>query len=291
MWNSQRIKIAMTGKLLSAEEHMLLQLMDKYKPHLKPYAYRQDTWLRVLEDYNEKTGNLYRQPRTLKAKFNKMRASYSDEEFAKNAPEDFELWQKLVDETEGATIGRPSRKRARSSFSEEESQQEGLNNDNPGLDGDSNDEEVATGGIMDQEALDLEDNNDVLQPPPLDSITMGFSTQKSPATSNLSLDLKNEGSPPTVDEKPHSNSTDQPKPLLVSRKTHNAHFYEHLTASLLELLKRKSDLPNTVANHGGVTLDQIYSEIKESQRSEQQFREQVLLRLDTIIERLDNQKT
>ncbi|KAL3233129.1 Protein DAL82 [Nakaseomyces bracarensis] len=58
---------------------VLLQLMEKYKPHLKPYAYRLHSWGRVLQDYNEVMGTSYRQVRTIKNKFERLKYLYKNE--------------------------------------------------------------------------------------------------------------------------------------------------------------------------------------------------------------------
>ena len=56
---------------------LLLRLLIRHKPHLKPYAYRQDSWQRVLDEYNRQTGSRYRQSRTLKTKFRRLKDLFS----------------------------------------------------------------------------------------------------------------------------------------------------------------------------------------------------------------------
>lgn len=58
---------------------VLLELMVKYKPHLKPYAYRLQSWGQVLHDYNSVMGTSYRQVRTIKNKFERLKYLYEHE--------------------------------------------------------------------------------------------------------------------------------------------------------------------------------------------------------------------
>lgn len=58
---------------------VLLELMVKYKPYLKPYAYRLHSWGLVLREYNEVMGTSYRQVRTIKNKFERLKCLYKHE--------------------------------------------------------------------------------------------------------------------------------------------------------------------------------------------------------------------
>ena len=51
---------------------LFLNLLNQYKPHLKPYKNRIKTWERILIEYNLKVGTTYKQYRTLKSKFEKI---------------------------------------------------------------------------------------------------------------------------------------------------------------------------------------------------------------------------
>lgn len=268
---------------LGTEECALLQLMDKYKPHLKPYAYRQGAWLRLLEDYNEITGSVYRQTRTLRVKFNKLKAlcgKNSDQ----TADGNLELLQKLAGETDSATRHRIRRKRRNHFPASDEDPRQDILRENEELGtaedgcGDGPHSECDDEGVVD---LD-EDSSEAAQPPPLDSITMGFSLGKRSSDLNLSL---GSAEPPPVGAE--SFSANLVRDLKLS-PNNDAHIYKQLTTSLLEIILRKKYLAETPASQDSITIDTLYSELRESQRTEQQFREDVLDRLDTIIARLDN---
>lgn len=54
----------------------LLSLMDKHKPHLKPYTRRLQSWNAMLVEYNTVTGAKFKQPRTMRRRFEKLMESY-----------------------------------------------------------------------------------------------------------------------------------------------------------------------------------------------------------------------
>lgn len=76
---------------------LLLRLLIRHKPHLKPYAYRQDSWQRVLDEYNRQTGSRYRQSRTLKTKFRRLKDLFSADR-AQFSPSQLKLMGALLDE-------------------------------------------------------------------------------------------------------------------------------------------------------------------------------------------------
>ncbi|QLL33337.1 hypothetical protein HG536_0E02480 [Torulaspora globosa] len=273
---------------LAVDDCILLKLMDKYKPHLKPYAYRQDAWYRVLEDYNEKTGNLYRQIRTLKTKFNRMKVLCNDENSG-IAVGDLELLRKLVGESDSATTHRARRKRrTRSPALEIDSQQDALDAIERS--------EVVCGdeghpSDHDDDAAELaEEANDATQPPPLDSITMGFSLANTNNTSSPSLGLASGQPPVEAGERTSADAVGDLKPFGSSGQNYDAEIYKHLITSLTGILSRKRCMSEVVTNQDLVTVDKLYTELREYQRTEQQFREEVLHRLDTIIAHLGNRE-
>ncbi|QLQ80895.1 hypothetical protein HG537_0E02500 [Torulaspora globosa] len=235
---------------LGVDDLVLLKLMDKYKPHLKPYAYRQDAWFRVLDDYNEKTGNVYRQIRTLKSKFNRMKELCNDE----SGVDDLELLQKLVGEIDNGAKRRVRRRR-RTRLRVSPPQQDAIDRS----------EEDMEGHISEQD-------DSAIQPPPLDSITMGFSMGN----------RNNTSSSPLASEQPPV------EPGGSADVLGDVEIYKHLITSLKGILSRKSCLSEVATNQDSITVDKLYTELREFQRAEQQFREQVLHRLDTIIAHLGN---
>ncbi|EJS42103.1 dal82p [Saccharomyces arboricola H-6] len=76
---------------------LLLRLLIRHKPHLKPYAYRQDSWQRVLNEYNRQTGSRYRQSRTLKTKFRRLKDLFGADR-AQFSPSQLKLMCVLLDE-------------------------------------------------------------------------------------------------------------------------------------------------------------------------------------------------
>lgn len=250
---------------LGVDDCVLLKLMDKYKPHLKPYAYRQDAWFRVLEDYNQKTGSLYRQIRTLKSKFNRLKALCNDEN-SDIAVDDLELLRKLVGETDSATGHRVRRRRRTRSPALNDLQQ------------DIDRSEIAEDYIDEDHTPDDDElAEEAIQPPPLDSITVGFSQANRNNTSSSSFGLPSEG--PELGERMADVIGDM-KP-----QTYAPEIYKHLITSLTGILSRKS-MSDVRANQDSITVDKLYTELMACQRAEQQFRQEVLHRLDTIIAHL-----
>lgn len=58
-------------------DELLLKLMLQYRPHLRPYAQRLATWELVLQRYNSAANTNYRQSRTLRKKFERLRHLYT----------------------------------------------------------------------------------------------------------------------------------------------------------------------------------------------------------------------
>lgn len=168
----------MAEKSLSADDCVLLQLMDKFKPHLKPYAYRQDAWSRVLNEYNGLTGSLYRQARTLRVKFEKMKQLCKDSHRGNIDLENFELLKKLADET---GEGKSKRSKVKKNHVKKMASAESS------LRPDFNIDHKSSTLLADEvEIIAPQSNtaqrNDGLQPPPLDSIVVGFGQGLDPAS-------------------------------------------------------------------------------------------------------------
>lgn len=90
---------------------VLLELMDKYKPHLKPYAYRLHSWERVLADYNSRLHTKYRQIRTIKNKFERLKYMYlkdrGSEQFKGYSEAELVLLERLISESDGVSVKDP----------------------------------------------------------------------------------------------------------------------------------------------------------------------------------------
>lgn len=174
----------MVEKSLSADDCVLLQTMDKFKPHLKPYAYRQDAWLKVLNEYNSSTGSLYRQARTLRVKFEKMKLLCEDENRGKIDVHSFELLKKLADETNERKTRRANRKKIRDVPKEtpkgipaEQPLQLFGEVQNRGSRYSSTLAHGIQGGVRESSTPQ---SSDSAQPPALDSIAVGFSQMPNP---------------------------------------------------------------------------------------------------------------
>ncbi|SCV00723.1 LAMI_0G06920g1_1 [Lachancea mirantina] len=86
---------------MSNPDEVLLELMDVYQPHLKSYSHRMNTWKEVLIKFNLKTGASYKQIRTLKSRFDKLRDMLIRDE---NLPiGDESLLRKLAEESSRGT--------------------------------------------------------------------------------------------------------------------------------------------------------------------------------------------
>ncbi|CUS25003.1 LAQU0S23e00848g1_1 [Lachancea quebecensis] len=65
---------------MSNPDDLLLELIYEYKPHLQSYRHRMNTWNELLRAFNRKTGASYRQNRTLKTRFEKLKELYINNE-------------------------------------------------------------------------------------------------------------------------------------------------------------------------------------------------------------------
>lgn len=76
---------------------LLLTLLDTHKPHLKPYSCRLSSWFKLLNEYNKTAGTNFKQPRTLKTRFEKVIDLYRTDK-TKIQCKNFDLLSKLVNE-------------------------------------------------------------------------------------------------------------------------------------------------------------------------------------------------
>lgn len=76
---------------------LLVELLETHKPHLKPYSERLKSWVDMLQEYNEVAGTHYKQPRTLKRRFERIVDMYRVD---KSLPSchDPTLLSRLIDE-------------------------------------------------------------------------------------------------------------------------------------------------------------------------------------------------
>ncbi|SCU93257.1 LADA_0G02124g1_1 [Lachancea dasiensis] len=159
---------------MSNPDDLLIELMYEYKPHLKSYRHRINTWNELLKAFNEATGAGYRQNRTLKTRFEKLRDQFVSGEpvTCSNVP----LLEKLVQEMahEAKNSGQRS---ADAAFDTERT--DGTPNVKrqavaPGMALNILNSHSST--TLESEA-DNEEEEEIVQPPPLDSITVFPHTQ------------------------------------------------------------------------------------------------------------------
>ncbi|CAI4049249.1 hypothetical protein SKDZ_14G0200 [Saccharomyces kudriavzevii ZP591] len=149
---------------------LLLRLLIRHKPHLKPYAYRQDSWQRVLDEYNRQTGSRYRQSRTLKTKYRRLRDLFSADR-AQFSPSQLKLMGALLDEA--PEHSKPRTKFGNESSSSSSSSSTSFTKGHPGPDPF---QQLSSGdnGRPNANSSDDERERSGSQPLPLDSITIGI---------------------------------------------------------------------------------------------------------------------
>ncbi|AJT25744.1 Dal82p [Saccharomyces cerevisiae YJM1400] len=143
---------------------LLLRLLIRHKPHLKPYAYRQDSWQRVLDEYNRQTGSRYRQSRTLKTKFRRLKDLFSADR-AQFSPSQLKLMGALLDEA-------PEHPRPRTKFGNESSSSSSSSSFIKSHPGPDPFQQLSSAEHPNNHSSD--DEHSGSQPLPLDSITIGI---------------------------------------------------------------------------------------------------------------------
>lgn len=273
--------------------------MDRYKPHLKPYAYRLHTWSQVLDEYNRTTGSRYRQIRTLKKKFEKLTEAYEGQEETIHAG-NIELLEKLMRESNQIS-GRshsqhrkPQQANGASSPPTKIRQERKL----------SLEEHITYGSSKILESSDSREFHGDMQqqPPPLDSITIGYPHSQSrrdsrvsttssasqpsiptasygtPSLSTSGADAETSGSPSQkktpLDERLNTQ-------LLTNLLSVISNHYSFLRPSSHNISSPMS-LPPAELPQNALTLERLYSEFKHYQHTQEAFQQEVIYRLDLI---------
>ncbi|CAI4049483.1 hypothetical protein N7582_004678 [Saccharomyces uvarum] len=172
---------------------LLLRLLIRHKPHLKPYAYRQDSWQRVLDEYNRQTGSRYRQSRTLKTKFRRLKELYGADQ-AQFSLSQLKLMGALLDETPEHT---KSKTKLGNESSSSSSSSPSFTKGNSGPDPF---QQLSSTEHPNTHGSDDERERSGSQPLPLDSITIGIPPTLHTIPINLSKngdDMKADNSPKT----------------------------------------------------------------------------------------------
>lgn len=291
---------SMAEKALTENDNLLLRLMDKHKPHLKPYAYRLHTWNQVLYEYNAATGCVYRQVRTLKKKFEKLRMMCEDADHGQLDFGNFELLNKLVRESDEVTSSHSSRHRRiqqqemTQSCAKEEDETAQLRADDCSIDSgspfiieDRNEEQNDTKN----EERD-EEKNEGSQPPPLDSITVGFPHTQNPNEKVISSNSTPSQPPTGGSYHVPSDASEHVTSPPLNGPPSEFHVNNQLLRSLISLMAKhysllnSSNRPSSAVSENDLTLEKVYSELKHCQRLQQEFQQEVTRRLDVIIARL-----
>ncbi|GCE99913.1 hypothetical protein ZYGM_000849 [Zygosaccharomyces mellis] len=263
------------------DDDLLLELMDRYKPHLKPYAYRLQTWSQVLEEYNALTDNHYRQTRTLRKKFERLKELY-EYDATKIQISDIKKLERLVEEAD--QIGKKTHTDRSLKVRKQQQQQPQQ------LNAESNYSDVS---VQD----DTENSSDNSQPPPLDSITVGFphnvSSPRRSTTASANASLFNNSpheplppplAPPSVS--PHQNQYQHQR---QSDFLHNRNM--NLLDKLFEpgISSPRGTTSNIRANTSGEhsTLENLYLEFKQYRKSQEEFQAKLLRKLDALAEAID----
>ncbi|SCU98724.1 LAFA_0G19812g1_1 [Lachancea sp. 'fantastica'] len=163
---------------MSNPDDLLVELMYEYKPHLQSYRHRLNTWNELLQAFNRATGANYRQSRTLKTRFEKLK-----ELFVNGEPlqiKSMALLQRLLDE-----CGHENRVLDDKSPSEQYQSSEHSNTPTAGFPEKSQPQQKSQLQSHSQSQRDTDfppeceenEDQDMSRPPPLDSITIFPHTQ------------------------------------------------------------------------------------------------------------------
>lgn len=266
------------------DDDLLLELMDHYKPHLKPYAYRLQTWSQVLEEYNALTDNHYRQTRTLKKKFERLKELY-EYDATKIQISDIKKLERLVKEAD--QIGKKTHTDRSLKVRKQQQQPQQL------------DAEQSYSDVSVQD--DTEHSSDNSQPPPLDSITVGFphnvSSPRRSTTASANASLFNNSPheplppPPAPPPAPPSASPHQNQ----YQHQRQSDFLHNRNMNLLDklfdpgIISPRGTISNIRTNTSGEhsTLENLYSEFKQYRKSQEEFQAKLLRKLDALAEAID----
>ncbi|GAV52842.1 hypothetical protein ZYGR_0AI01240 [Zygosaccharomyces rouxii] len=265
------------------DDDLLLELMDRHKPHLKPYAYRLQTWSQVLEEYNALTDNHYRQTRTLKKKFERLKELY-EYDATKIQITDIKRLERLVNESDQVGKRTHTDKPLKVREQQQQQPQQQKLNTEPSF---------PHTNVQD----DAENSSDNSQPPPLDSITVGFphnvSSPHQSNTGSANASLFNNSPheparpPPPPSASPHQNQHRQ------QRQSDDIH---HRSMDILDkffdpaITSPRGPISNPNDNTGSEqsTLENFYLEFKQYRKSQEEFQRKLLQKLDVLAETINN---
>ncbi|CAR26852.1 ZYRO0C02992p [Zygosaccharomyces rouxii] len=277
------------------DDDLLLELMDRYKPHLKPYAYRLQTWSQVLEEYNALTDNHYRQTRTLKKKFERLKELY-EYDATKIKISDMKRLERLVSEAD--QIGKRTHTdrplKVRQQQPQQQPQQQQQQQQQPQI---STEPNFPSTNVQD----DAGNSSDNSQPPPLDSIIVGFPHNVSSPHRSITASASANAS--LFDNSPHDPIPPPPPPPAPSaspqRSQHQPQRHSddlhHRNMEILDKLfdpaitspREPISNPSGNASSDNRILENIYLEFREYKKSQEEFQKKLLHKLDLLTEAIN----
>lgn len=237
------------------DDDLLIELMDQYKPHLKPYAYRLQTWSQVLDKYNALTDNNYRQTRTLKKKFERLKELYQCDA-GKIQVADIKKLERLVDESD--QIGKKTH-----------------------TDRALKTPQVFTGPDLQEAGVQdsVENSSDNSQPPPLDSITVGF------PHSTLSPHQQNVAVPPKPEQGNQQSGSQED--LSDNTRRENYEMIRRFFRSVDQPGGTTADNVDDRTSNKDLTLENFYLEFRQYRKTQEEFEGKLLHKLDLLIESIN----
>ncbi|SCW03791.1 LAFE_0G18294g1_1 [Lachancea fermentati] len=266
---------------MSNPDDLLLELMDEYKPHLQTYRHRMNTWNDLLADFNEKTGANYKQIRTLKTRFDRIKEMLAkDEELPIY---NVGLLKKLRDEDELSPAGSSYKRSSRvSSNSVSKRSRFGTTK--------------ARQDAASPEPVEQEREGSVSQPPPLDSITVFPHTQmkrfhEQQYTSGFASvqdlrrpSLGSSNGVPSNAAASHCSSSAAPTPNSQNPldDLSNKHLLMNIISAIKNDLKKETAMEEMSSNENVITLGMVYNELLELKQNQQEFQKKVMMKLNYI---------
>lgn len=272
---------------MSNPDDLLLELLYEYKPHLQSYRHRMNTWNELLRVFNRKTGATYRQNRTLKTRFEKLKELFINGEdlpFTK-----VDLLEELLKEDRRDYRYAELRKSANSSGQAAGVIQVEQTETAPMPATDKKDADMDLSA--DQQSgmrSDTHSNTADPQPPPLDSITVFPHTQ---------MRRFQERQDPNCDFGSASETSNRP----TGSPYHNSQGSSDTNPPQLQFLLHKQQvslmvesLKNEIRFDGSLedeyklrdvsTLEAIQEELSIIKKNQEEFQKSVMLKLDRIMD-------
>ncbi|SCU93818.1 LANO_0E04874g1_1 [Lachancea nothofagi CBS 11611] len=289
---------------MSNPDDLLLELIFEYKPHSQTYRHRMNTWNELLKVFNNATGASYRQNRTLKTRFEKLKELYIAGEQLPFT--NVGLMERILEEDGRDTRSIDSRRpgyrmvATKPSPSPTIQQQEPtpiamqIFPGNPAPPAQAKAKSYAN-TELEAASSDEEDQEEQLsnrQPPPLDSITIFPHTQmrryqeqqeQTGGDFSTTRDSQRFVSSPYIHSQ-SSSSTNTPSTQFMVTKDN--------VSSVVNSLKSDFQVENSkdYKSRDLTTMEALQHEVKVMKQNQQVFQRNVLIKLDKITELLSHLK-